>query len=498
MDGREVTVMRGRGPAWAWFLCLGLLFVIPYIWFSDGPLQQVWYDSVAAAGVVALGVGIRRHRPHWSSGWWLLVASQVANLLGDVIYFLEQNVMHDDTSPALSDLPYMLSYVVEVLGLLFLLRRRNRGNNRANLVDSMIIASAFALLSWVFLMKPVAEDKSLGILGQLIAMAYPTLDLLVLAMLAWLLTTDGPPNVALRLVAANMVGFLVGDYFWAFAQQTFYSPGELGSRLIDCAYLVAYLCFGAGALHPAMTAIGRPVRETRAQPMTLLRLILLASATLIAPALLAWQAWSDDGRVPDAYAIVIGCVTIFLLVVARMTMLVRQVHSQSVVLEEQAERLREVAQQDPLTGLPNRRAWNAALPSALERAARDGAPLTLAVLDLDHFKGFNDAHGHQTGDRLLKDAAAVWTANLRTVDFVARYGGEEFVVLLPGAGAAEAVELLDRLRSLTPMGCTFSAGVASWNGTESGDELVARADRALYRAKDAGRDRVECDEAVRA
>jgi hypothetical protein len=72
----------------------------------------------------------------------------------------------------------------------------------------------------------------------------------------------------------------------------------------------------------------------------------------------------------------------------------------------------------------------------------------------------------------------------------------EFVVLLPGASAAEAVDLLDRLRPLTPAGCTFSAGVATWNGTESADELVVRADRTLYRAKEAGRDRVECDEAV--
>jgi diguanylate cyclase (GGDEF)-like protein len=151
-----------------------------------------------------------------------------------------------------------------------------------------------------------------------------------------------------------------------------------------------------------------------------------------------------------------------------------------------------MAQQDPLTGLPNRRAWNAALPPAMRRAARDGVPLALAVLDLDHFKAFNDEHGHQGGDRLLKAAAAAWTANLRTVDILARYGGEEFAALLPGADAADAVELIDRLRPLTPMGCTFSAGVAVWDGAEAGEDLLARADQALYRAKAAGRDRTEC------
>ncbi|NJC69826.1 GGDEF domain-containing protein [Planosporangium thailandense] len=483
-------------PAWARFLIVGLLMIVPYVWFSDGPLQQFWYDAVATAGVAAMAVGIRRNRPEWAAGWWLLVVGQALNVLGDGIYFYVYNVLHHDAFPAPYDIPYLLSYVLMVLGLLSLLRRRNHGRDRAGLVDSLILASAFALLSWVFLMRPVAEDKSLGLLGQFVAMAYPTLDLLVLAMLAWLLTSDGPRNVAFLLVTANMVGFLVGDYFWAFAQQTMYNPSNLGSRLIDCAYLVAYVCFGAGALHPGMVQIGRPVGPDRLQSMTVQRLVLLAAATLIAPALLAWQAWHGHGQVHDAYAIVLGCVVMFLLVVARMMMLVRQVQAQAVVLEEQADRLREVAQQDPLTGLPNRRAWNAALPAALQRAARDGTPLTLAVLDLDHFKQFNDAYGHQAGDQLLKEVAVAWADNLRAVDLVARYGGEEFVVLLPGATAAEAVALLDRLRPRTPTGCTFSAGVATWNGAESADELVARADRALYRAKDAGRARIECAEAT--
>jgi diguanylate cyclase (GGDEF)-like protein len=491
--------MRRGGAAWARFLCLGLLAIVPYLWLGNGPFQSFYYDTVAVIGVVAMVVGIRRNRPEWSAGWWLLVAGQAGSVVGDIVYFYVQNVLHDDSSPGSYDIPYMLSYVANVLGLLLLLRRRNQGRDRASLVDSMIIASAFALLSWVFLMKPVVQNQSLGLLAQLIATAYPTLDLLLLAMLAWLLTSDGRRNTAFLLIAVNMLSFLIGDYFWAFLEHTLYSPGNLASRLIDCAYLIAYVCIGASALHPGMVEIGRPVALARIKPMTLRRLILLASATLIAPALLAWQAWRDNGRVLDAYAIVIGCVTMFLLVVARMTMLVRQVHTQAVVLEEQADRLRQAAQQDPLTGLPNRRAWNAALPSALQRAARDGEPLTLAVLDLDNFKRFNDAHGHQAGDLLLKEAATVWVANLRTVDLVARYGGEEFVALLPSATAAEAMQLLDRLRPLTPMECTFSAGVATWNGIESAEELVARADRALYRAKDAGRDRIECDEdAVRA
>jgi diguanylate cyclase len=109
------------------------------------------------------------------------------------------------------------------------------------------------------------------------------------------------------------------------------------------------------------------------------------------------------------------------------------------------------------------------------------------MIDLDHFKKFNDEYGHPAGDRLLKGAAAAWTGELRGVDLLARYGGEEFIALLPGSSGDEAVEVLGRLRAATPLGQSFSAGVAMWDGVETSDELIARADEALYQAKAAGR-----------
>jgi diguanylate cyclase (GGDEF)-like protein len=145
---------------------------------------------------------------------------------------------------------------------------------------------------------------------------------------------------------------------------------------------------------------------------------------------------------------------------------------------------------DELTGLPNRRGWSAELPAAIERARRDRVELSIAMLDLDHFKRFNDEYGHQAGDRLLKGATAAWSSQLRAVDQLGRYGGEEFIVLLPGATAELATGVLERLRASTPAGQTFSAGVATWDGTETSEDLIARADQALYHAKAAGRDRI--------
>ena len=152
--------------------------------------------------------------------------------------------------------------------------------------------------------------------------------------------------------------------------------------------------------------------------------------------------------------------------------------------------LEHMARTDALTGLPNRRHWEQQLPRELSRAWRDQHPICVAMLDLDHFKAYNDRRGHQAGDGLLREAAVAWRTALRPYDILARYGGEEFAVILPGCDVADAVVLVERLRAFTPEGESCSAGIAEWDGEEQPDALVGRADAALYEAKRAGRDRV--------
>jgi diguanylate cyclase (GGDEF)-like protein/PAS domain S-box-containing protein len=153
------------------------------------------------------------------------------------------------------------------------------------------------------------------------------------------------------------------------------------------------------------------------------------------------------------------------------------------------EQLQEMAQTDSLTGLLNRRAMTEALERDIAGSRRLGRPMSIAMMDLDHFKAFNDRVGHQGGDRLLVSAARRWTAELRPMDTIARYGGEEFLVLLPGCDGATATGIADRLRAAVPERQTCSIGVAQWDGVEATASLIARADGALYAAKAAGRDR---------
>jgi diguanylate cyclase (GGDEF)-like protein len=152
-------------------------------------------------------------------------------------------------------------------------------------------------------------------------------------------------------------------------------------------------------------------------------------------------------------------------------------------------RLQSTARTDALTGLPNRRVWDEDLARELARAQRHGGSLCLALLDLDHFKAYNDTHGHQAGDELLAMAATAWRPELRSTDTIARYGGEEFALLLPHSDEAGALSVVERLLAVVPHDQTASAGVAVWDGAESGEALVARADAALYAATNAGRAR---------
>lgn len=143
--------------------------------------------------------------------------------------------------------------------------------------------------------------------------------------------------------------------------------------------------------------------------------------------------------------------------------------------------LAETARLDPLTGVPNRRAWQEALQKNVEDAEREQRPLCVAILDLDNFKEFNDDWGHQRGDRLLVDVARAWSSALREGDFLSRYGGDEFAVIMPGCTAVQAESVLQRLAGTSPE--QASIGIAEWDHTETAEQLVARADAALLRCK---------------
>jgi diguanylate cyclase len=464
-------------------IAAALVAVLAYLAMPvDSWAQTGWKVGLglATAGIVVA----RARRRHTPAAWYWFAAGIALNAAGSFAEAFIARVLHNEGWPTAASLFYQALYPVLAVGIAVHIRRRMHRADRGLLVDTATVAVALTLLSWVFVLRPTLADGSVPLLARLDAVGPAIGDLVLLSMMARVLLAGEMRTPAMRLVTAALGVFLAGDIAWAALNQLGVEPGALAGRLLDMTYLTAYAVFALAALEPAT-----PVEAARERRPLVGRpaLALLTAVSLVGPALLAFQV--ARGEVVDGAAIAAGTSALFLLVIIRMAQLLRQI-------ELQAGQLQTLARIDELTGLPNRRAWNAELPLALERARRSGGELSVAILDLDHFKRFNDRHGHAAGDALLKAAGASWHDELRSVDLLARHGGEEFALLLPNAGAEEAEEIVERLRVSTPERQTLSAGLATWDGLESADELVGRADAALYAAKAGGRDRVRTSRPV--
>jgi diguanylate cyclase (GGDEF)-like protein len=241
-------------------------------------------------------------------------------------------------------------------------------------------------------------------------------------------------------------------------------------------YLAALLLqFGGDFLHAAVherLAHRLPVRAV-VRPM--LRVCLFDS--LLSPVALLAAFAAPFGRL--AFLALLPLVVVFVV-------LARERRARLDVALE-AARLDTLANTDALTGVANRRAWEAELTRLT--ASGGGGPLTVCILDLDRFKAYNDAHGHAAGDLLLIQAADAWRKQLRANQLLARLGGEEFAVALPECDGEAAERVVRSLRAVVPAGETCSVGVACRQPGESAGALMRRADAALYHSKRSGRDR---------
>lgn len=209
-----------------------------------------------------------------------------------------------------------------------------------------------------------------------------------------------------------------------------------------------------------------------------------------------------DMRMPTAsLAGQLLTVGVVLGAVARCIGLVTYFRSVQYRLGQALARIEDLVRSDELTGLANRRGVMEALRGHQEQAARESLPLSVALLDVDHFKRINDDAGHDAGDRVLHALGGLLKAQMRATDCAGRYGGEEFLLVLPGTTGEQAREVLERLRACIESadwaavcqgggGVTASMGATTWRPGESVESAIRRADEALYAGKAAGRNRV--------
>jgi diguanylate cyclase (GGDEF)-like protein len=445
-------------------------------------IRAPWQTGVGWLAAAAMVAATRRNPSMPRAAWCFCTAGIFLNATGISVDFVCSHFLgYAESEPALpADAFWLMLYPGLVTGLSLFAHRRSAAQDWSTIVDAAIVVVGMSLLAWVFVVDASLHRSTMHLVGFFVVVAYPIGDLAVLGVLVRLLLQQGGQrNIALRLIAVALALFLCGDLAWLVVSRFDLVLAPALHNVLDAAFLVAFACFGAAAVHPDAGEFTRP-RPGQERGVSPRLLFILATTSLIPSLLLIHQAWR--GAVTNGIAIGLSSAMLFLLVMVRVIGLLRKV-------EVQARQLGAISRTDELTGLLNRRAWMHELGNALEGCKRWNLPLSAALIDLDHFKAFNDAHGHQAGDKLLREASSAWREATRSPDMLGRYGGEEFILIMPNTDVPGALPLLERFRPLMPSRQTFSAGLALWDGQEGLEELLRRADAALYRAKALGRNR---------
>lgn len=326
--------MRSRKPL-AGFACLGGALLAVYFGLGRGhpDFQNVFYQVIGVVGAVAVLVGVRLHRPSRPGPWYLLAGALVLLVLGDMLWTVFDAV-GIEPFPSVADVLYLTSYPVLAVALFKLRRPESRSRDRALLIEAAIITTGVALLMWEPFIESPATDASLTVLERLVSLAYPLADVLLVAVLVRVAVGAWSRAPAFSLLAASMMTMLVADLvFVPLVANGSYDTGHI----VEVGWLAMYLLVGAAALDPSMAAPPQPVTAP-AVGMSRARLGFLAVATLLAPAVLAAAALRGDVE----HVLLISSVSalLFLLVLARMRLLVREVVSKAEALDVQGQELR--------------------------------------------------------------------------------------------------------------------------------------------------------------
>jgi diguanylate cyclase (GGDEF)-like protein len=459
------------GRIWQVWLALGVPAIGAWRLVPDGLPRDLAYNVIGLASVAAIVAGLRIHRPERPAMWRWFAAGQFTWVLGDLVYEYYEYVLEQEPYPSAADGFYLCAYPMLIVGLLLLLRGLRKG---AGLVDASIVGTSLALVMWIFVIQPIAADSSASLPERLIGVAYPAGDAMILFLLAGLFTDGRRGSGSSRLLGVAALLLLASDV--GFAVASLYSDGD--SAFLDAGFLLSYVFWAAAALHPSMRGTRDPAEGGPATRMTRRRLTLLAVTSLFAPGLLFVPGVGSEATA--RYAVGACGIVLFLLVVRRMAGFVATV-------QRQAGQLADLAMQDDLTGLANRRRFEQAVRDALAT----GRPAVL-LLDLNGFKEINDDLGHAVGDRLLTVLAGRLRNAVHPDSVVARMGGDEFAVLLPDARPGDLPVVVDRLAGTLHEAIRagahdllVSASIGSADGTGLDDpfEVLRRADVAMYAAK---------------
>jgi signal transduction histidine kinase len=270
------------------------------------------YNGLGLSAVAAIGLGVVWHRPERPLAWWLFAVGLLSYVTADIIFDTYQDILGQERFPSLADVFYLAAYPFLMAGLLLLIRARSPGADRARLLDALVITVGVGMLSWVFLVGPLAQAPGLTLPERLVSMAYPIMDVLLLSTAVRLVVDGGARPSAFWVLLSGVGALLVTDTLYSVIQL---SGGYHTGSPIDTGWMAWYACWGAAALHPTMRTLAEPAPQRDAR-LTRWRLGLLAAASLLAPAVQVVQLlW---GHHTEQLVTAVGSMVLFGLVLARL------------------------------------------------------------------------------------------------------------------------------------------------------------------------------------
>ena len=298
--------------AWLVYLLLGVLATGAYFLLS-GAAKDTLYNLVGASSVIAILVGVRSYRPKPALPWYVLASGLALFVTADVIYYnVYPNVLGMPAPfPSVADVFYASSYLVVAVGLALFIRRTGGRRDWGSLIDASIVATGVGLLSWIFLIEPYIADPTLPLLSRLVAIDYPLMGVVWVALAARFLFASHARPPALYLLIAAVLFHPIADAAYSYLVL----KGAYQSGMpIDAGWILSYTFFGALALHPSMNELSQVTRvgETR---VSALRLASLTAAGLVVPVAVVFDA-AKHGEVD--LVVIVGAIFLFSLVLIRM------------------------------------------------------------------------------------------------------------------------------------------------------------------------------------
>jgi diguanylate cyclase (GGDEF)-like protein len=418
--------------------------------------------------------------------WRLLSVAMFLYLLGDLVQFWYENVLHRPAYPTWADAAYLSFYVVAFCGLVSFPARRRSGPERLRLLlDLGTVFTGGAVLIWYLALGPALGSGPHFDLLDLVTYAYPVGDLLLLFGILTLLWRGVPQSnvTALRIFAGGLLIFIAADlsYDYITVHSTY-----LGGDPVDTLWMIALtvVCISA-ASQLRTTSTGTMVPPL--QPVPGRPSFLPYVATVSSYLLLAFVGLRSVGFNPLG-GILLGALVLTFMVSSRQYIALRDYGRLAV-------RYQQLAAIDGITGLYNRRHFMEIAEAAFAHAQRLGHPFAALMIDVDNFKQINDVHGHIAGDQVLAELAQVCREHVRPEDIVGRYGGDEFIIMVPGITSLRAIQLADQLICRAtrfhgsdgkPLAYSASIGIAECPPDGDLTTLLMHADLAMYEAKQAG------------